>query len=93
MKVKWENRGAPKSPKKHRKNAEKGSKKVQKRSKTAEKRPKNDQKQGKKHPKFMKNAKIKPFLAQKKTIKKQRKQPKTALFSTNTKVLQIFYKR
>ena len=86
MKVKWENRGAPKSPKKHRK-------KVQKRSKTAEKRPKNDQNQGKKHPKFMKNAKIKPFLAQKKTIKKYPKHPKTALFSTNTKVLQIFYKR
>ena len=41
----------------------------------------------------MKNAKIKPFLAQKKTIKKHQKHPKTALFSTNTKVLQIFYKR
>ena len=40
----------------------------------------------------MKNAKIKPFLAQKKTIKKHQKHPKTALFSANTKVLQSFYK-
>ncbi len=36
----------------------------------------------------MKKAKIKPFLAQKKTIKKQQKQPKTALFLQ----IQSFYK-
>ena len=76
-----ENRATPKS-----------SKKRQKRLKNHQKQLKNDQKQGEKHPKFMKNAKIKPFLAQKKTIKKHQKQPETALFSTNTKVLQSFYK-
>jgi len=51
--------------KKHKKTP----KKAQKRLKNHQKQPKNDQKQGKKHPKFTKNAKIKPFLAQKKTIK------------------------
>ena len=82
IKVKWKNRGDPKSTEKH-----------EKRLKNHQKQPKNDQKQGKKHPKFMKNAKIKPFLARKKTIKKHQKHPKTAFFSTNTKFLQIFYKR
>jgi len=51
------------------KKPEKTSKKAQKRLKNHQKQLKNDQKQGKKHPKFTKNAKIKPFLAQKKTIK------------------------
>lgn len=51
------------------KKPEKMPKKPQKRLKNHQKQPKNDQKQGKKHPKLMKNAKIKPFLAQKKPSK------------------------
>jgi len=82
-----------KPSKKWRKTRKKRQKKAQKQPKNHQKQPKNDQKQGKKHPKFMKNAKIKPFLARKKTIKKHQKHPKTAFFSTNTKFLQIFYKR
>jgi len=39
-----------------------------------------------------KNAKIKPFLAQKRASKTTKKHPKTVFLLTNTTVLQSFYK-
>ena len=92
----WKNEnemGKLNNTKKPEKTTKKHSKKAQKQPKNHQKQPKNDQKQGKKHRKSLKNTLNQAVFSSKKDHQKQLKHPFLALFSTNTKFLQIFYKR